>query len=112
MGPGNSWALAGQVLRVGLNNHGVGSSSVGIVAGVFIRSSVLSPGHSCMDGIGYVGEHQPAGPLQWALRGESGLQRDRGIRDLDQGHSLSGPVTSTLASGFACFHLAPAMPSI
>lgn len=72
---GTAGALALQVLRVGLNNHGVGSS-VGTVAGVFIRGPGLFPGHSCMDGIGYVSEHQPAGPLQWALRGESGLQRD------------------------------------
>lgn len=52
-----------------------------------------------MDGIGYVGEYQPAGPLQRALRWKCGLQRDsQGIRDLDQGHALSGPVTSILTS--------------
>ena len=68
----------------------------GTVSGIFIRGPGLSLGSSRVDGIGYIGEHQPAGPLHWALRGESGLQRDRGIRDLDQGHALFGPVPSTL----------------
>lgn len=79
VGPWNSWASAGQVLRVGLDNHGAGSSR-GRMADVFITDPDRSSGHSRMDGIGYVSEHQPAGPLQWALRGECGLQRD------SQGH--------------------------
>ena len=65
---GTAGASAGQVLRVG--------RSVGREAGVLARGPGLSLGHSRMDGIGYVSEHQPAGPLQWALRWESGLQRD------------------------------------
>lgn len=81
-------ALAEQVLRVGLNDLGVGSS-VGTVAGIFIRGPGLSPGHSCMDGIGYISEHQPAGPLHRALRRESGLQRDnQGYQGLDLGHTF------------------------
>lgn len=83
MGPQNSWGMAqpfhvlsGQVLRIGLDNRGVGSS-VGTVAGVSFRGPGLSVGHSRMDGIGYIGKHQPARPLQWALGGESTLQEDR-----------------------------------
>ena len=84
-----SWVLrtagasAGQVLRVGLSDLGVGGF-VGTAADVFIRRPGSSLGYSCMDGIGHIGEHQPTGPLHWALRGERGLHRNsQGIRDLD-----------------------------
>lgn len=65
---GTAGTSAGQVLRVG--------SIAGTEAGVFISSPGLYLGHLCVDGVGDIGEHQPTGPLQWALRGESGLQRD------------------------------------
>lgn len=85
----SSWVLrtagasAGQVLRVGLSDLGVGGS-VGTAADVFIRGPGPSPGYSRVDGIGHISEHQPTGPLHWALRGERGLHRDsQGIRDLD-----------------------------
>lgn len=85
----SSWVLrtagasAGQVLRVGLSDLGVGGSG-GTAADVFIRGPGPSPGYSRMDGIGHIGEHQPTGPLHWALRGQRGLHRDsQDIRDLD-----------------------------
>lgn len=52
---GTSGTSVGQVLRIG--------SIVGTEAGVFIGDPGLSLGHSRVDGVGYVSEHQPAGPL-------------------------------------------------
>lgn len=52
---GTAGTLVGQVLRIG--------SIVGMEAGVFIRDPGLSPGHSRVDSIGHICEHQPAGPL-------------------------------------------------
>ena len=82
--PGESAAGSSeQVLRVGLSDLGVGGF-VGPAVDVFIRGPGPSTGYSCVDGIGHIGEHQPTGPLHWALRGERGLHRDsRGIRNLD-----------------------------
>lgn len=63
---------AAQVLREG--------SSEGVEAVVFLRGSGPSLGRLRVDGTGHVSEHQPAGPLQRALRGDSGLQGE------SQGH--------------------------
>lgn len=50
---------------------------MGPVAVVFVRDPGLFSGLSRMDGIGYIGKHQPAGPLQRALGRESALWGDR-----------------------------------
>lgn len=71
-------ASAGQVLRVGLSDLGVGGF-VGHAADVFIRGPGPSTGYSCVDGIGHIGEHQPAGP---AL----GPERERGLPQRQSGH--------------------------
>lgn len=66
---------------------------------VFLRCPGPSLGHLRVDGTGHVSKHQPAGPLQRALRGDGGLQRQRGIGDFDYSRALSGPVTSALTFG-------------
>lgn len=84
MGPQHSWGLlqpfpasvvvVALVLRIGLDSQEVGSTD-GPRAVVFVRDPGLFSGLSRMDGIGYIGKHQPAGPLQRALGRESALQR-------------------------------------
>lgn len=85
MGPQHSWGLLqpfpasvvalALVLRTGLDSQEVGSAA-GTVAVVFVKGPGLFSGLSRVDGIGYIGKYQPAGPLQWALGRESALQRD------------------------------------
>lgn len=62
---GTAGSSAAQVLREG--------SSEGMEAVVFLRCPGPSLGRLRVDGTGHVSEHQPAGPLQRALRGDSGL---------------------------------------
>lgn len=64
------------VLRIGLDSQEVGSAA-STVAVVFVKGPGLFSGLSSMDGVGYIGKHQPAGPLQRALGRESALQGDR-----------------------------------
>lgn len=64
------------VLRIGLDSQEVGSAA-GTMAVVFVKGPGLFSGLSSMDGIGYIGKHQPAGPLQRALGRERALQGDR-----------------------------------
>lgn len=64
------------VLRIGLQSQEV-SSAASTVAVVFVKGPGLFSGLSGVDGIGYIGKHQPAGPLQRALGRESALQGDR-----------------------------------
>lgn len=65
------------VLRLDLDSQEVGSAAGGTVAVLFVRDPDLFWGLSRVDGIGYIGKHQPARPLQWALGRESALQGDR-----------------------------------
>lgn len=76
-------------------------------AGVFTRGPGLSLGHSRVDGSGHVSEHQPAGPLQWALRWDSGLRRRAGASEAaaQASRSLTRSQPSSLA------HLAPGLLS-
>lgn len=83
MGPQHSWGLLqpfpasmvakALVLRIGLDSQEVGSAAVGTMAVVFVKGPGLFSGLSSMDGIGYIGKHQPAGPLQRALGREHAL---------------------------------------